>query len=125
MPSRIWVCIGLLFALTASAAVGKPRKGKDGKDDIVGAVWTYTLTKDGKSESGRFRVFKHEIFKGKKKVGAASPDGDETTLVFSDWPEMNGTAKLRKNRKNPPGASGTLTKEDGSEWDMKVRWKDG
>ena len=54
-----------------------------------------------------------------------SPDGKETTLVFSDWPEMNGTAKLRKNQRNPPGASGALRKEDGSEWDMSCHWKDG
>ena len=38
---------------------------------------------------------------------------------------MNGAAKLRKTRCNPPGAVGTLIRDDGSEWRMKVRFKDG
>jgi hypothetical protein len=113
---------------TVFAAVPLARdsnKGKDGKDDIVGAVWEYTLKKGKETSSGQFRVSENRIFKGAKKVGKVEPNGDETTITITDWDEMNGTAKLTKNRRAPAGASGTLTKKDGSEWEMKVTWKDG
>jgi hypothetical protein len=103
-----------------------PAKGKDGKDDIVGAVWTYTLAKGDERSSGQFRVNDNVVYKGPKKVGTVEvKDNDETTITFTDWDEMNGVAKLRKNKREPVGASGKLTKKDGSEWAMKVTWKDG
>jgi hypothetical protein len=111
-------CSSFLFA--------EEHKGKDGKDDVMGAVWSYTLTKGDDTVTGQFRVYNREIFKGHKKVGKVDiEDDDETKLSFTDWDEMNGKAVLRKTKRHPPGASGTLTKKDGSEWTMKVTWKDG
>ena len=122
-PIRLTL-VGLALALglaTVADTLAAPKK----PDNIMGAIWTYTLTKGDKKESGTFRVYKKEIFKGDKKVGHVTvKDEDETTLVFTDWSEMNGTATLRKTRKNPPTAGGTLHKKDGSDWEMKVQWKE-
>jgi hypothetical protein len=116
------VGLALALGLIASDAFAAPKK----PDNIMGVIWSYTLTKGDKKENGTFRVYKKEIFKGDKKVGHVDvKDEDETTLVFTDWSEMNGTATLRKTRKNPPTAGGTLRKKDGSEWEMKVQWKEG
>jgi hypothetical protein len=85
----------------------------DGKDDVVGAIWRYTLTRDGKEESGQFRVYQREICKGSEKVGVVEPkDKDETTLTFKNWPDMNGRATLRKIKNGR--ASGTVKKTKGA-----------
>ena len=118
------ICLALLaLALAAANAFAADKKPKD---NVVGAIWSYTITKGDKSETGQFRVYQREIFKGDKKVGHVEvKDEDETTLYFTDWSEMNGKAVLRKVRKRPPTALGTLHKRDGTDWDMKVQWKEG
>src|SRR6476469_5758682 len=104
---------GLVIALglaAASDALAAPKKA----DNVMGAIWSYTLTKGDKKESGTFRVYKKEIFKGDKKVGHVDvKDEDETTLVFTDWSEMNGKADLRKTRKNPPPRAASSTRRTG------------
>lgn len=124
MRNRTLLCLMLTLALCTTSAMA--RKGKDGVDDIVGSIWTYTLKKGDKEESGQFRIYKGEVFKGADKVGTYHvKDEDETTITFTNWPEMNGTAVLRKTHKRPPGAAGVLHKKDGTDWEMKAHWKDG
>jgi hypothetical protein len=120
-----WLVAGLIiFACVAPLHGRDSKKGKDGKDDVVGAIWKYTLTLDEKEETGQFRVFEDEIFKGPDKVGKVeSKDNDETTLIFKKWPEMNGRATLRKIKNGR--AAGTLIKKDGSKWKMVATWQDG
>ena len=118
----------LVLCMVASAALAAkgPAKGKDGKNDVMGATWTCTISRGKEQSSGRFRVYKNEIFKGAEKVGRIeTKDEDETTLVITGIPELNGKAVLRKVKQRPPGANGTLTKANGTTWEMKVTWKDG
>jgi len=94
---------------------------QSGQDRVVGAIWSYTITHEGKKETGQFRVFQHEIFKSSEKVGTVQPkDKDETTLHFTNYKEFKGSASLRKVKKNPNTWKGTLTREDGSRWEMVV-----
>ena len=127
--SRIITCALIIGFAASSLFAEKGRdsaKGKDGVDDHMGAIWEFTLTKGTEKSSGKFRVLNHEIFHQNKKVGKAEgKDDDETTITITEWDEMNGTATLRKHKRHPPGATGTLKKKDGSEWEMKVTWKDG
>jgi hypothetical protein len=109
----------LFVAPFATAAVGK-------KNDVVGSIWTYTLVKGDKKDKGTFRVYKLDIYKGEKKVGRVTVlDNDESKLSFTEWPEMNGKAYMKKNQGKNSGASGTLTKTDGTDWHMTVHFKDG
>jgi hypothetical protein len=126
----MWRSIGLCAAMAillcgSSLLADEGRDGKDGKDEFVGGIWSYTLTRGEEKTTGQFRVNDREIFKGPKKVGTVNPDGGETTITITDWPEMNGVAHLRKNRRHPAGASGTLKKTDGSEWAIRITFKDG
>ena len=76
-------------------------------------------------EKGAIRISDKEIFKGSKKVGVVKPkDEDETTLTISGMPEINGTIELRKTSLKPPIWKGTLTKDDGSKWDITFDVKD-
>ena len=71
------------------------------------------------------RVYQKVIYKGDKKVGDVQPkDDDETTLVFTNYAEFKGKAVLRKVKRMPPVWKGTLTKDDGTEWQMDVEVKD-
>lgn len=119
---RLWLnvllAVGLIAGLGTGAALAK---AKDAKDHVMGAMWEYTITREGKKETGAFRVYKKEIFHKDKKVGTVDvKDEDETTLYFTAIPELNGKAVLRKTRRNPPAAVGTLKKDDGTEWEMRV-----
>lgn len=117
------VCL-IISAFAAPLCARDSKKGKDGKDDVVGAIWSYTLTHDEKKVTGQFRVYEDVIYKGADKVGVVEPkDKDETTLIFNKWPEMDGRAILRKTKNGR--AAGTLFKKDGSKWEMKATWKDG
>jgi hypothetical protein len=109
----------------ASFVVAAEKPGRDRVDEYVGSIWHYTITKGEEKHAGQFRVHEHDVFQENQKVGRADPNGDETTITFTKSPELNGVAKLRKNRKRPPGATGTLTRDDGTVWQMKVTWKDG
>jgi hypothetical protein len=126
-----------LIVLIAASAVAqekakKANKGnkgnkgdKDGVDDVVGAIWHYRLTRNGKTESGNFRVYQFEIFKGKEKIGSVKPkDDDETTLTITGFPELNGKATLHKVRDKTRLAKGTLVRPDGEKWEMEVEVKD-
>ena len=92
---------------------------------MIGAIWNYTLSKEGEEDvKGTFRVSDGVIYKGSEKVGTVKPkDKDDSTLVFTGLPELNGTATLKKSRDGH--AAGTLIKKDKSEWKMVVKWKDG
>lgn len=115
----IWsVAVGLVAGLGTQAAYAR---GKDAKDHVMGAIWEYTITREGKKESGAFRVYKKEIFQKDKVVGTVDvKDEDETALYFTAVPELNGKALLRKTRRHPTAAAGTLKKDDGTEWEMRV-----
>jgi len=115
----------VIIAAAAPLQARDSKKGKDHKDEVVGAVWSYTLSKEGEEDvKGQFRVSDNVIYKGSEKVGTVKPaDKDDTTLVFNNWSEMNGTATLKKARNGH--AAGTLIKKDKSEWKMVVNWKDG
>ena len=111
-----------LSASTPGAALAQ--KG-DGKDDVVGTIWHYKIKNGDKKDSGQFRVYKLEIFKGKEKVGTVKPkDEDKSTLHFTGWPEMKGTAVIRKVKRKPTTWTGTLIRPDGEKWDIEVEVKD-
>ena len=115
----------VIIGLAAPLLAADSKKGRDGKDEWIGAIWSYTLSKDGEKDvKGKFRVSDKVIYKDGEKVGTVEPkDKDDTTLVFTGLPELNGTATLKKSRFGH--AAGTLIKKDKSEWKMVVTWKDG
>jgi hypothetical protein len=116
---------GSMWGRSALAA-DDSQPGKDGKDDVVGVVWNYTIARGKAKESGQFRVYNKKIYREDKVVGKYEQTGDQKTkITFTDWPEMNGTVNLTKTRRHPPRAYGKLKKTDGTEWDMTVQWKDG
>jgi hypothetical protein len=124
--STILICIAVMLLQTSAFAARDSAKGKDGKDDVVGTIWSYTITHGKEKESGKFRVYDGKIYKGDKVVGKYQVTGDEkSTITFTDWPEMNGSVELTKTRRHPPRAKGTLKKDDGTEWEMHAEWKDG
>ena len=132
MPFRYLLTV-LLMALVASQAVaqdkGKKNKGnkgnKDGKDDVVGAIWHYKLTHDGKTQTGNFRVYKFEMFKGKEKIGVVTPkDDDESSFQVTGYPELNGKATIHKVRQRPGIVKGVLVRPNGDKWDLEIEIKD-
>ncbi len=101
------------------------RKKGDGKDDVLGALWEYKLTRDGRKESGQFRVYQHEIFRGNKKVGSVYiKDNDEASFDISGWPEMNGKATIRKVKQQPVVWKGDFTRENRQKWNIELEVKD-
>jgi len=115
----------ILFGLTFLTPLPTVAQDRDGKDDVVGTIWHYTITQGNKKDSGQFRVYLKDIFKGKDKVGHVVPkDGDETTLHFTDYKEFKGTAVLRKVKRTPATWKGTLNKQNGTQWEMTVIVKD-
>lgn len=110
--------------LSIPTTFAKGRK-KDGKDDVVGTQWAYTITRNGKEESGQFRCYQKELFKGKTKVGEVQPkDDDQSTLIFTDFGELNGKITIRRVKRKPPVWKGTLKRENGRSWDIVIRVKD-
>ncbi len=102
----------------------KKDKG-DGKDDVLGAIWEYKLTREGRKEEGQFRVYQREIFRGGKKVGSVYvKDNDESSFKISGWPEMNGEAKIRKVKQQPIVWKGDFTRENGQKWNIELEVKD-
>ena len=123
----------LLVALVAAQALaqdkGKKNKGnkgsKDGVDDVVGAIWHYKVTHDGKTETGNFRVYKFDMFRGKDKIGVVKPkDEDESSFEVHGFPELNGKATIRKVRQKSAVAKGTLVRPNGEKWDIEIEIKD-
>jgi hypothetical protein len=121
-------CVVLLAMSCAhwAYAADDSAPGKDKKDDVVGVMWDYTITRGKTKESGQFRVYNGKIYKGDKVVGKYEHTGDQKSkITFTDWTEMNGTVNLTKTKRHPPRAEGKLKKDDGTEWEMKCQWKDG
>lgn len=115
-------CVVVVWFCLANPACAQDR---DGKDDVVGTIWRYTITNGNKKDNGQFRVYKKDIFKGSKKVGEVHPkDEDETTLVFTNYEEFKGKAVLRKTKTSPPTWNGTLHRQNGTHWKMEVVVKD-
>jgi hypothetical protein len=111
----------LVVAMGGGSAWAKDK----GNDHVVGALWSYTITREGKKETGQFRVFKKEMFHKDKKVGTVDvKDEDETTLHITGIAELNGKATLRKTQRHPPVAVGKLKRDDGTEWEMRVEVKE-
>jgi hypothetical protein len=106
-------------------AIAKPRKSA-GNNDPNGWLWAYTATQGDKEESGTFRVRSFQVFKGEEKVGHIDPKGgtslgDQSTLILTNFGKINGTVELVKTQRKPPVWTGTLKKEDGTEWHFKVK----
>jgi hypothetical protein len=117
--------IALIACQASAQEKGKGKgKGKD-KDDVVGAIWHYKLTRDGKVVTGNFRVYQHDMFKGDKKIGVIkTKDNDEAEFVVSGDPELSGQAKYHKMRDNPRRIKGTLVKPNGDKWELAIELKD-
>ena len=125
------VVVGLccvLAAASADAKGGKKRGGnRDGKDDVVGTRWQYTLKNGQRVERGTFRVRNLTVFKGPSQVGVVLPNPkqpDESTLTITRLSDMNGVAVIRKTARKPPVWRGTLKKTDGTTWDLRIIVKD-
>ncbi|MGL4461469.1 MAG: hypothetical protein ACRC1K_04895 [Planctomycetia bacterium] len=119
--------MALLVASLAPAPTvqGASKPKKDGVADVVGTIWTFTAVKKGETETGKFRVYKKEVFKGDQKVGYVDPkDDDETKLVIDGFPKLNGTSILRKTKTRPVKWTGDLIHTDGSKWELTVVVKD-
>ena len=108
-----------------STAIAQPRK-----NTVVGFIWEYHGKKvvddklTGEEIKGKFRVFEREAFRGPKKVGVVKPNGNlESTLTITEWPEMNGTVKLKKVGLKPPVWQGLFHKEDGTKWRMTITFQ--
>jgi hypothetical protein len=102
----------------------KKDKG-DGKDDVLGALWEFKLTREGRKEEGQFRVYQREIFRGGKKVGSVYiKDNDESSFKISGWPEMNGEATIRKVKQQPVVWKGDFTRANGQKWNIELEVKD-
>lgn len=119
--------LGVVFG-TLVAALVLPVAAKDREDDpkdVPGTIWHYELTHGSRKQGGQFRVQGTAIFNGDKRVGTIRPKSDdETTLIFSGHRDFDGKAALRRVERRPPVWEGTLKKDDGTEWQMKVTIKD-
>jgi hypothetical protein len=115
-----------VFALFALALLSSfaAAQDKDGKDDVVGAIWKFTMSNGTQKESGQFRVYRHVVFKGAKRVGTIQPRGTDTTLTITDFPKLNGKVELRKVKRDPPVWRGIFHKTDGTKWEIEVEIKD-
>ena len=112
-------------ACVVALSVSAGGQDRDGKDNVVGTKWSYEITNGKEKEEGQFRAYNAELFKGAKKVGKSHPkSATETTLVITDYEPLNGKAVLRKVGHHPAIWKGTLTKSNGSSWEMKVTVKD-
>lgn len=125
------VLVGLscvLAAASADAQGGKKKRAyRDGKNDVAGTRWQYTLKRGQNVERGTFRVRNLVVFKGPSQVGVVSPNPkqpDESTLTITRLSDMNGVAAIRKTGRKPPVWRGTLKKTDGSEWNLRIVVKD-
>lgn len=104
---------------------GLRKKDRDGKDDVVGTIWKYKATHQDRKINGQFRVHNHVVYRGKNKVGKIVPQSPtETTMLITDYAELNGTIKLRKTETKPPVWTGFLTKPNGNKWKIEVEIKD-
>jgi hypothetical protein len=93
-------------------------------DEVVGAIWSFEATKGDQTEKGQFRVFEKKIYRADKLVGEVrGEDADETTMIFKEIPRLNGVAKLRKTRRQPPVWVGDLRREDGEVWKLRLEVK--
>jgi hypothetical protein len=123
----MFLLIGLVVGFAAAQEKGKGKgkgKGKD-KDDVVGAIWHYTLKHDSRVVTGNFRVYQHDIYKGDRKIGVIkTKDNDEAEFVVSGDPELNGQAKYHKVKDNPQRIRGTLVKPNGEKWELEIDLKD-
>jgi hypothetical protein len=136
MTRRIFsVTLGLVVLSTFLTAADDKGKGKgksnskgkdgDGRDDVVGAIWHYKVSHDGKVETGTFRVHRLEIFQGKEKIGSVKvKDEDESSFHITRWPELNGDATFQKVKGQPGAAKGTLVRPNGQKWDLELDIKD-
>jgi hypothetical protein len=70
------------------------------------------MNNGSEKESGQFRVYKHVVYKGAKKVGTIQPRGTDTTLTITDFPKLNGKVELRKIKRDPPVWRGVFHKTD-------------
>ena len=112
-------------AFAVTILVGGASLAKDGKDDVVGTIWSYTITRGEKVEKGQFRCHDLKLYKGQTQVGEVQPQTKtHSTLVFTDFGELNGTIDIRKSNRKPPVWRGTLERENGRTWSIVIRIKD-
>jgi hypothetical protein len=127
------IAILSLLALVAVGAAAQDKgkgkgkgKGKEkDRDDVVGAIWHYTLSRGGQVVTGNFRVYQQEMFRGDKRIGVIkAKDNDEATFIVSGDPELNGQAHYRKTHDKPQRVKGTLVRPTGEKWDLEIEVKD-
>jgi len=129
MSSRVLLSAILGLLVLSAAAAGQDIKKKKGPnrdgDTVVGAIWGFTATKDSEKVAGRFRVHKHVVYHDGKKVGTVDPKGaNDTTLIVTGYPKLNGKAVLHRVKVNPWVVwRGDLVREDGSKWNISVEVK--
>ena len=111
-----------------SLALALPTSAKDKADDpndVDGKIWHYEITMGKKKQGGQFRVQGGDLFNGDAKVGTIKAKSDkESTLVFKGHRDFNGRAEVRRVERRPPVWEGTLHKDDGTDWHMRLEIKD-
>jgi hypothetical protein len=121
----------LIVGCACALAPAADKPGKSPKPDkpptptpeerTGGATWRFKLQRGPRVITGTFRVLDKQIFFNNKQIGTIEPkDEDETLLTFTGLKQLNGSATLGKLSTNPPGASGTLRRTDGTTWTMRV-----
>jgi hypothetical protein len=111
-----------------SLALVLPASAKDKADDpntVDGKIWHYELSLGKKKERGRFRVQGGDLFNGDAKVGTIKPTSDKTsTIIFKGHRDFTGKADVRRVERRPPVWEGTLHKDDGTDWQMRLEIQD-
>lgn len=121
-PVLIGIVVG---AFAGTLAVSSAAKDKDDKKDVVGTIWHCEISKGKQSKGGQFRVKNDVIYNGDKRVGSVHPKADDQThLVFNGHRDFDGKASLHRVKRSPPVWEGTLHKDDGTDWHMKLTIKD-
>jgi hypothetical protein len=111
----VFVLAAFAFPAIVDAAAAKKKK----EDEVVGSIWTWTITNGDKKETGSFRVHDLNIYKDDKIVGSAAEDAaKKATLTFTGIPELNGTAEVQRHKVGH--CTGTLKKKDGTEWKFEA-----
>jgi hypothetical protein len=105
---RHWILLAAVLVLVGlDARYSGAQVAKKRPNNVVGTIWEFQASSGIATVDGQFRVYRKDVFKGPNKVGYVKPkDDDETTLVITDFPKLNGTVVLRKTRRKPPSLGG-------------------
>lgn len=115
---NVFVFLAIVCVFCASTVKGQ-------KNNVVGAVWEFTLSSPPPGESKVFRIRAtrdSKVFLGPEEIGRWEKSGnDKVTIEFTTKrPLFKGVMVLNKSRNNPPTYLGKLKKTDGSEVNAKL-----